>query len=307
VWIWNRILEQSWYFPWYDPNDATRMRSVHDDLAKVDAIIQEMLDSQDYYRLGYGAVLRGNRDIPPPDAITAPVLIAAYTGDPMKEHLARLGAMPAGWEAKGVETPADLEVVCLAHLQQHGNCPEFEPAADRDAGFLAVGTATFNGLIHWRGDSASRVLKLHAPSREAALLPLESAMAIDLPGHGLSSKWNGDAPTDWAAWQAVIDAVTAHFGIAKVEHEPLPVGDAARLYPDLTPDRFGGYLTAAWAVVRASKIFAPWYIASQATAIPIDKAALAPERLVHEHRALIRSACAAKALHLARLEGGVQL
>ena len=102
----------------------------------------------------------------------------------------------------------------------------------------------------------------------------------------------------------MIDAVSAHFGVKTVEFEPLPQGDPERLYPDLTPDRFGNYLTTAWAIARASHIYAPWYSAAKDSAIPIDKAALAPERLTKEHRALIRSTSAAKALHLARLAAG---
>jgi hypothetical protein len=101
-------------------------------------------------------------------------------------------------------------------------------------------------------------------------------------------------------WQTVIDAVAAHFGTTVVSHEPLPIGDPDQLYPDLSPDRFGIYLTKAWAIVRAAKIYAPWYSASKDTARTIDKPALAPERLAIEHRALIR-ATAAKALHIARL------
>lgn len=304
VWLWNRILEQSWYFPWFDPDDKTRMPRAHDDPAQVHAVIQEMIDSGDFYRLGYGAVLRGPRDIPPPDAVTPPVLITAYTGDPLKVHLERLGDMPKGWEAYGVETPEEHYAASLAHLLAQGIVAEIEPAADADAGFIPVKTGTFDGLIHWRGDRSASKLLLHAPGREAELLDANGVLAIDLPGHGLSARWPGEAPADWAPWQAVIDAVAAHFGTATVEFEALPQGDPERLYPDLSPDRFGNYLTAAWAIVRASHIFSPWYIASKDTAIPIDKAALAPEQLAKEHRALIRGGGAAKALHLARSAAG---
>jgi hypothetical protein len=304
VWLWNRILEQSWYFPWFDPKDATRMRGAHDDPARVHAIILEMLDAGDYYRLGYGAVLRGQRDIPPVDAITPPVLITAYTGDPLKDHLERLGSMPAGWEAYGVETPDELERACLAHLLAHGRGPEAELATDTDRGFIAIATADFDGLIHWQGPVGSTRLLLHGPGREGDLVADTDSIRIDLPGHGLSTGWTGDVPTGWAAWQAVIDAVAAHFGITDIAHEPLPMGEPDRLYPDLTPDRFGNYLTRAWAIVRAAHIFAPWYLASKEHAFPIDNAALAPESLAREHRALIR-ATGAHALHVARAGAGL--
>ncbi len=303
VWLWNRILEQSWYFPWYAPDDATRMPGANDDPARVHAIILEMLASGDSYRLGYGAVLRGPRDIPPPDAVTPPVLITAYDGDPLKAHIERLGVMPHGWEARPVATPQAHWDASLAHLLDHRATDPVALAEDDDAGFLAVRTDGFDGLVHWQGDRASRQLIIHAPGREGDLVTATGAIRIDLPGHGLSDPWPGPAPEDWAAWQAVTDAVAAHFGVTDIAFEPHPEGDPDRLYPDLTPDRFGNYLTRAWSIVRAQHIFAPWYAASKDNAIAIDSAALAPDRLAREHRALIR-ATAAKAWHIAYASKG---
>lgn len=303
VWIWNRILEQSWYFPWYAPSDATRMPNAHDDPARVHAIILEMLDAGDAYRAGYGAVLRGPRDIPPADSISPPVLVTAYTGDPLKAHLDRLGDMPASWSAHGVDTPAEHQQASLAHLLATAPQTIIEPAQDEDGGFLPVTTPEFNGLIHWQRRGDANRLICHAPGREGDLVTGDG-IAIDLPGHGLSARWPGTPPETWQAWQAVVDAVAAQFGIAAIAHEPLAIGDPDRLFPDLSPDRFGNYLTTAWAMVRAAHIYAPWYAASKDTAIAIDASALAPNQLAREHRALIR-ATAARALHLARSEGGI--
>lgn len=304
TWLWNRILEQSWYFPWFEPADENRLPFAHDDPARIDAIVHEMLDSQDFYRLGYGAVLRGGRDIPPPDAVTPPVLITAYRGDPLAEHLDRIGPVPCGWESYPVETREDHLAASLGHLLKTGKGPGFTPAADDTAGFLRVRTDRFAGQIHWRGSSGAVRLVLHGPGREAALAGAGEDLAIDLPGHGLSSPWPGEAPCDWEAWQAVIEAVAAHFEVHAIVNEPLPQGDADRLYPDLSPDRFGSHLTKAWSIVRAAHLFSPWYAASKDAAIPIDPGALAPEALALEHRALMR-ASAAKALHVARQNAGV--
>ena len=303
TWLWNRILEQSWYFPWFAPDDATRMPGAHDDPARVHPIILEMLDSGDAYRLGYGAVLRGPRDIPPPDTVTPPVLITAYTGDPLTAHLDRLGDMPAGWDSFGVDTPKAHHDASLSHFKAYAADEEATLAQDADQGFLPIKTDDFDGLIHWKGPAGAKRMAVHAPGREADLVAGDDALRIDLPGHGLSSAWTGTAPDLFEPWQAVITAVADHFGIETVEHEPLPKGDPSALYPLLTPDRFGSYLTTAWSIVRAQHIYAPWYAASKDNAIPIDKAALDPERLAKEHRALIR-ATAAKELHLARISCG---
>jgi hypothetical protein len=116
--------------------------------------------------------------------------------------------------------------------------------------------------------------------------------------HGLADKWKGAAPADWQAWQDVIDAVAAHFGIAKTSFDPPAKGDIDRLYPDLSPSRFGHHLTEAWGIVRAAHIFEPWYEANAAYAVDFDPSDLEPERLVIEHRALIR-AVSAKQLAMA--------
>lgn len=304
TWLWNRVMEQSWYFPWFLPQDETRMLRAHDDPKLVHAIILEMLDSGDYYRLGYGAVLRGPRDIPPADVKTPPVLITAYTGDPMKAHLDRLGEMPAGWTSMPTETPAESETACLDQFLVHADRDEITCAEDRHQGFLPVSTPDFEGNIHWQGDPSSGRMMIHAPGREAEL-NAGNAVRIDLPGHGLSGPWRSGAPTEWEPWQTVIDTVAGNFGIGQVEHEPLAAGDPDRLYPDLTPDRYGNYLATAWAKARASHIFSPWYQASKDTAIPIDKTALEPEQLAREHRALIRGT-GAKALHIARLAANIR-
>lgn len=304
VWLWNRVLEQSWYFPWFEPADDNRLPFAHAEPALIDAAVQDLLDAQDHYRTGYGAVLRGPRDIPAADADTPPVLITAYQGDPLADHLERLGPLPARWQAYPVADRPAHWAASLEHLLAHGLGAPCVPREDCDAGFLDVATSGYAGLIHWRGNPASGRLQLHAPGRAGELVAAGEGLAIDLPGHGQSSGWSGPAPEEWAPWQAVIAAVCKRFGLDEVIHEPLPAGDPALLYPDLAPDRFGHYLTTAWAIVRASHIYAPWYEAAPASAIRIDPATLAPERLSIEHRALLR-APAARALHLARASAGI--
>jgi pimeloyl-ACP methyl ester carboxylesterase len=301
TWMWNRILEQSWFFPWFDVRGETRLKGAHDDPQRTDAIAMEMLDAGDAYRLGYGAVLRAPRDIPRADAVTPPVLITAYDGDPLQAHIDRLGTMPAGWEARKLPSSQAHQEESRDFLKAHaGPAIEILPD-DASQGFVSIKTGEFDGLIHWQGDRSSGRMSIHAPGREAALLGGD-ALRIDLPGHGLSSTWAGDAPETMAPWQAVIDAVAAHFGARDVSHEPLPDGDPDKLYPDLSPDRFGSHLTIAWAKARAVHFFSPWYEASAAHAIPFAPEDVTPERLALEHRALIRGS-AAKALHLARMSG----
>lgn len=305
TWLWNRILEQSWFFPWFDVRPEARLSVAHDDPARVHAVVMEMLDAGDAYRSGYGAVLRAPRDIPPADAITPPVLITAYSGDPLQTHIERLGEMPKGWEARRVATPKEHEDVSLAFLKAIANTKAATLNEDADQGFIPVQTDAFDGLIHWRGNRNGEKLQLHAPSSEMADSIAPGYFAIDLPGHGLSSNWQGDAPTDWARWQAVIDAAAKALGATSIELPQPESGEADRLFPDLTPDRFGQYLTKAWAITRARQLYSPWYEANAAHAIDFDQSQLAPAALAKNHRALIR-AVAAKQYHqaLSNQEGG---
>lgn len=318
TWLWNRIIEQTWFFPWFDVRNEARLSIAHDDLAKTDATVRDMLDSGDAYRAGYGAVLRAPRDIPPPDAVTPPVLIVAYNGDPLQVHLGRLGTMPVNWRAEAVATPADLEDAALRHLLAAPAvpCPTLGEAPD--AGFVHVAAAGFDGLIHWRGNRDAGDLVLHAPGRSSELLDDQNASLIDLPGHGLSDDWPADFAPDFADWSAVVvaaaralgqfktvlgeglsallaaavarDAGIAGWGAIRAE---IPLaGDMAKwaeqAIPEQAPDRFGSYLTAAWSTVRASHFFWPWFEARAAHAIPFTAEEIEPEALAAEHRSLIR-------------------
>jgi pimeloyl-ACP methyl ester carboxylesterase len=288
IWLWNRILEQTWFFPWYDVRPGARLRMAHDDPARVDTVIREMLDSGDAYRAGYGAVLRAPRDIPSADEPTPPVLITAYDGDPLQAHIDRLGELPPNWTAQKVATPAAHQAASLDFLRQH-SAPAVERIAETGAeGFRRISVEGFDGMIHWRGTPGEAVA-LHGPGRALELLAAGGPFAIDLPGHGLSDSWAGLAPTEWDAWRQV---VTAMAGDAPIRAELAPRGDPARLFPDLSPDRFGAYLIRAWSIVRARHLFDPWYEASPATAIDFDPAALKPARLAVEHRALLRATAA---------------
>ena len=284
TWLWNRVLEQSWFFPWFAAEPAARLSVAHDDPLRVDATVMDMLASGDAYRVGYGAVLAAPRDVPPPEAETPPVLITAYDGDPLQAHLSRLGALPRTWQAHPVATPAAHHAASLAFLQRRP-----APAPDRVAespneGFTRVETEAYAGLIHWRGPLGKATVA--GPGRSAALL---DGAGVDAPGHGLSDPWPGEPPTDLAAWRGVLDQL----GVCGIE--PAPAGDPDRLFPDLTPDRFGAYLMRAWSIVRARALFAPWYHASAATARAFAPQDLAPERLAAQHRALLQAGPAARA------------
>ncbi|GAA0485876.1 hypothetical protein GCM10009096_30800 [Parasphingorhabdus litoris] len=298
TWLWNRILEQSWFFPWFATDDTHRLSVANDDPARVDAIVREMLDAGNAYQAGYGAVLRAPRDIPAVGADVPPCLISAYNGDPLQEHIDRLGDMPSGWAAQKVTTPEEHQAVSLSHLLATETVTIDTSSDASDEGFVEIRTDAFNGLIHWRGDRSADQLSLHAPAYAVIGNPPAGQMAIDLPGHGLSDNWTDEAPVSWVPWQDVINAVADALGTGTTVYPSLPEGEPEKLYPDLSPDRFGNYLTMAWQIVRARHMFAPWYQVDAAHAVTFDAQQLKPEHLASEHLALI-NASAAKEFHIA--------
>lgn len=284
TWLWNRMLEQSWFFPWFDVRDAARLSVAHAEVDRVHAAVMEMLDAGDAYRAGYGAVLRAPRGIPARGSDTPPVLITAYRGDPLEPHIARLGELPSNWRADSVATPAEHEAESLAFLRDHAGEGTAELAADRDEGWLPTG----DGLIHWVGARGAERLVLHPPAGELTA-PGANEIAIDVPGHGLSS----DHPDVGEAVEAAREAL----GAKQIAWPEAPAGEPDRLYPDLTPDRFGAHLLRAWGAARAEALFRPWYAAGQDHAIAVDPAALATGAIARRARARLRADRATRRYH----------
>lgn len=285
AWLWQRMLEQSWVFPWFDAREEARLPGAHADVARVAQAVMEMLEAGDAYRAGYGAVLRAPRDVPPPGAASPPCLISAYDGDPLQAHIERLGALPDGWEARKVATPAEHQEASLAFLRAHANsypCPPL--AEDPHEGWLDVE----GGLIHWRGMRGADRLVLHAPAGEMAE-PTAGTLAIDAPGHGQSD--------DFADPRSAVEEAALALGAEAILWPAAPPGDPDQLYPDMAPDRFGAYLQRAWGIARAEAFFAPWYAASANHAIPLDPAALAPAAIARRARARIVAGDAARRWH----------
>ena len=291
AWLWQRSVEQSWFFPWYAAEPENRFPTLHTDVDTAASAVMQMLDSGDAYRAGYGAVLRSLRTMPPADAEYPPVLFSTFRGAPMEAHLDRIGEMPGNWRKARAETSEEDEASSLAMLREHAGPSVATLPEAADEGFVSVETDLFSGLVHWRGVPGG-TLRVHGPGRSLELLEPADGVAIDLPGHGLSDRWRDSPPVAWPAWQAVIDESAARLGCSSVALEPAPAGDPARQFPDLTPDRFGCYLTKAWGIVRARHFFETWYEPSAATMRTFVSSELTPERLALEHRALLRASAA---------------
>lgn len=293
TWLWNRMLEQSWVFPWFDFREEARLSVAHADVARVNQAVMEMLDAGNDYRAGYGAVLRAPRDIPAADADVPPCLITAYDGDPLQAHIDRLGDMPAGWNARKVATPAEHQSVSLEFLLEHAGGSD-SPALTEDnhEGWLSLD----DGLIHWKGTRGSDALVLHGPADEMGETGADT-LVIDVPGHGHSGSISDI--------EGAIRIAAKELGASRILRPIAQQGNPDLLYPDLAPDRFGQHLQRAWAIARAEAFFSPWYEANAANAIPLDPARLDPAALNSRAIARIRAGDAARRWHdtLTSLDG----
>ncbi|MEY2882987.1 MAG: hypothetical protein RL490_711 [Pseudomonadota bacterium] len=312
TWVWHRIREQSWFFPWYAADDAHRLGMAHDNVATNHAMVMDVLAAGGSYAQGYAAMLQAPRDLPEPGAPTPPVYIAGRNGDPLQAHVDRLGPLPPGWKAEKLVSDADVESASRLWLLAHAAAGIPMPRAPDDQGYVPV--AGF-GQLHWLGARDSGHLVLHAPGSAAEMVAGPGVLALDLPGHGLSAGFatapaSIDAIVDVLA-QGLESLLTADLvgieghgrshaiAVTLAERLGLPAPAAAATpaagWPDLTPDRYGSHLTRAWAMARAEVAFAPWDAPAAANARAFDPAELAPQRL---HR---RALAALRARHMPEL------
>jgi hypothetical protein len=306
TWVWHRIREQSWFFPWYAADDAHRLSVAHDNPATNHAMIMDILAAGESYAQGYAAMLQAPRDLPEPGAPTPPVLISGRNGDPLQAHIDRLGPLPPGWEARKLVTEAEVEAASRDWLARHPATTAPAATAPTDQGFVTVPGF---GQLHWLGDPAAETLVLHNPGSAAEMVARPGTLALDLPGHGLSDGFA--APPALADLFTVLNQALAALLAAPPKHLEAPpalaplaatlgavftaIPIATKAWPDLTPDRYGSHLTRAWGMARAEVAFSPWDAPCAANARAFSPTELAPHRL---HR---RALAALRAQHVPEL------
>jgi hypothetical protein len=305
TWTWNRIREQSWFFPWYACADSHRLPHAHDDVAQNHDMVMDVLAAGPSYALGYAAVLQAPRDLPEPGQPTPPTLVSGYDGDPMKAHIDRIQTLPEGWATAKCVLPVEAKAAALDWLRPRAETGAVLPRAPDDEGFTTVPDW---GQLHWIGDRAAGHLHLHAQGSAAEFTGMANALALDLPGHGLSDGFA--APPTLAALLDVLvaaleplltapltrisgDGASARLAVhlaAKLGVSADPVPDAPPAgWPDLTPDRFGSHLTRAWGFARAEAAFDPWDQPSKANAKTLAPGVLEPARLHRRVLAALRA------------------
>ena len=216
-WLWSRMREQKYFFPWYDDRAQAAMAIDPHTTASTHEAVMDVLEVGDAYRAGYGAAFR-HVEHGFLSTLKAPSLLVYRRGDPLLAHLPRLPPLPdnvqalveeggiAGMHARMETLLGDVLAgeapVALAPV----NARE-KPAAERiDGGSDASRGSDGSGwsrhivacavgdIAAWtRAGSGSLRLVLHAPG-ERPLQPrameagTAAVVAPDLPGHGASSE-----------------------------------------------------------------------------------------------------------------------
>ena len=268
-WLWSRIREQKYFFPWYDGRAESAMLIAAQTTASTREAVMDVLDVGDTYRAGYAAAFRHN-DHHWIAELKVPAWLVYRHGDPLLAHMPRLRDLPANVSV--VEQPdgipamhADMER-WLAHALAGEAAVQIMPKPDRAHGWSRQLIATTAGdMASWRRPGHGRLrVHLHAPGTRPAtpttLDPGTDAWLLpDLPGHGASSEIEAelDLPTMVAALLAAIEAEDATLPIMLETH-----GAAAGYVPAL--------VAALGSRVEQVVVHTPWLLNAEEQALLLD-------------------------------------
>jgi pimeloyl-ACP methyl ester carboxylesterase len=342
-WLWCRMREQLFYFPWYDGRAAAALALDPPTPQATHAAVMDVLEVGDQYRLGYAAALRyGDRHRVA--ELRCPAHLLYRDEDVLATHRSRLPALPAHVVAERITGGlpalyARIDAILDATLAREPPAAlRLDPPADRAPRRRIVDTV-IGPLAAWQapGDGAV-TLRLHAPG-EAPPRPAsrgaDAAIEVDLPGHGASAESLADAPAPAQALAllTLADALTptaplvveatgaaATLALAIAEARParvaqvrlrapwlLDAGEIARLLdalPDPAVQRTGAHLLDAFQWSRERHLSWPWLPPTAAARRLVD--APDPARVHADAVELLRLGPRLRALFAALLDPGLE-
>lgn len=270
-WLWARMREQKYFFPWYDGRAEAAMAIAPQSPRQTHEAVRDVLDVGDHYRSGYAAAFRHN-DHHWLAELAVPAWLVYRHDDPLRAHLPRLQGLPG--HVRVVDEPGGIPAMQRAMegwLQQtlagEADAAGTDPATvdAREAGWTrAIFAAPGGDLALWqRGGAGVLNVLLHSPG-ERPWTPERIAgdgawLLPDLPGHGASSETRGALGHD-----AVVDALLACIASVPAQR-PLVLhahGAAAGYVPALA-ERLG-------ARVREVVLHAPWLLEAGERTVLLD-------------------------------------
>lgn len=196
-WLWSRMREQLYFFPWCDPSaecaiglEPYSAQGTHD-------AAMDILDVGDNYRSGYGAAFRYTQRQRVGE-LQCPAWLIYRSDDVLLAHRQRLPALPAN--VVSVEEPGGVD-----GLHRRMDVILQEATADaahavvldaRDVSGWSrriVATPVGEVAVWLKPGEGALVLHLHAPGQQPKRPALRDddarlQVAVELPGHGASSE-----------------------------------------------------------------------------------------------------------------------
>ena len=254
-WLWSRMREQKYFFPWYDDRAQAAMAIDPHTTASTHEAVMDVLEVGDAYRAGYGAAFRHvEHDFL--SSLQPPSLLVFRRGDPLLAHLPRLPALPAGVhalveeggiagmhermdalfsEALAGEAPVTLAPLAVGNASADA-AGDASGVSDGSGWARRIVACAVGDIAAWvRAGTGGVRLVLHGPGERplptAALEAGDAAVvAPDLPGHGASSEVTASlgVETMVAAIMVTLEGAGEHLPITIESH-----GAAAGYLPAL--------------------------------------------------------------------------
>ncbi len=197
-WLWARMREQKYFFPWYDGRAECAMAIDPHTTASTHEAVMDVLEVGDAYRAGYGAAFRCTEHgylahLKPP------TWLLYRQGDPLLAHRSRLPKLPGhvscGIAAGGIAgLHARMDVILADTLAWEAAATLRQPSADDGLWQRRIVESAVGDIACWSRSGSGRLhVHLHAPGTR----PLQpdqldagsaAVLAVDLPGHGASAE-----------------------------------------------------------------------------------------------------------------------
>lgn len=258
-WLWSRMREQKYFFPWYDGRAEAAMRIAPHTTQSTHEAVMDVLDVGDAYRVGYAAAFRHN-DHHWVRELKVPTWLVYRHADPLRAHMPRLTELPGNVAV--VDEPgsvADMHARMdgwLSNvLRDETPCRLAEPDTPDHGWSRRIVSTPAGDVACWQhpGHRSLRV-RLHAPGASApAPHAIETGsdawLLPDLPGHGASCEIGANLDRDimLQALLAVIREADPGLAVLLETH-----GAAAGYVPDLVQALAGR--------VREVTLHDPWLL-----------------------------------------------
>ena len=309
-WLWCRMREQLFFFPWYDGRAAAALAFDPPTPEATHAAVMDVLEVGDAYRLGYRAALSyGDRHRVA--ELRCPAHLLYRDEDVLAPHRERLPALPPHVVAERIggglpALHARMDAILDTTLAREAPASlRLDPPGDHAPRRRIVDTA-IGPLAAWhRPGEGMATLHLHAPGEAPPRPALRNggpnAIHVDLPGHGGSAEAAADAaPAAQAeALLAVAEALApaaplaidaqgaaAALALAIAQARPdriarlrlhapwlLDAAEIARLLdglPDPAVQRTGAQLLDAFQWARERHLLRPWMAPTAAARRLVD-------------------------------------